>query len=717
MRRGKYIIAVIALTFAYLVAPLLPVSAAATNLILNPSVESGTGAAPTSWTTSKWGTNTAIFSRPATGAKDGSKSIKAELTARTSGDVKWMHAPAAVTAGKSYTYTSFYKANVATDLLLVYKSVAGVESYAYVKTLPAATAWAASNTKFTAPSGASTVQVIQTLALKGWLQTDAFSLTQDGTTTPPPVDNENLIANPSMETASGTVPAGWQSTKWGANTTSFAYNASGRTGKSLTTTTTAYTDGDAKWHFTPVGVTAGKSYLYREYYKSTMPTTLVAAYQNAAGAYTYADLPAAPTAANWTQYSATLTVPAGATKVSVYHLVTGVGMLSIDDTELQVAVPTSAIAIPNASVETANGTTPASWQTSAWGTNTPTFQHVTTEGRTGSKSIKVTLANYTSGDAKWYFNPISGLQVGKQYRFTNWFKGTAQPHAVAMFVMADGTERYFGMPNPTAVNATTWTKYTDTFTVPAGAVASSVFMYINGNGWLQTDDYSLSEYSPNGFSQPLVTLTFDDGHEENTSSVLPVLSQHGFKSTQCYATSFIEGQSQAVINGVKAFANAGHEICSHTVTHPLLTTMSDADLLYELQHSKQYLESLIGKPVPNFASPYGDYDARVNNVIDGLYGSHRTVDEGFNSKDNYDKYRLRVQNILDTTTAAQVADWVTQAKADKTWLILVYHRVASNPGPYDTTPALFAAQMQAIKNSGVPVKTMAEALALTQSQL
>jgi peptidoglycan/xylan/chitin deacetylase (PgdA/CDA1 family) len=204
-----------------------------------------------------------------------------------------------------------------------------------------------------------------------------------------------------------------------------------------------------------------------------------------------------------------------------------------------------------------------------------------------------------------------------------------------------------------------------------------------------------------------------------------VLNQYGFKTTQCFATSFIEGVADQATTNVLAFYNSGHEVCSHTVTHPQLTTLDEATLQYELQHSKQYLESVIGRSVPNFASPYGDYNEHVNDVIKGLYASHRTVDEGYNSKDNFDPYRLRVQNILVGTTAAQVQAWIAQAQADKTWLILVYHRVVDTarsaeagyetPGPFDSSLVDFQAQMAAVAQSGIAVKTYQDALTITKT--
>jgi peptidoglycan/xylan/chitin deacetylase (PgdA/CDA1 family) len=138
--------------------------------------------------------------------------------------------------------------------------------------------------------------------------------------------------------------------------------------------------------------------------------------------------------------------------------------------------------------------------------------------------------------------------------------------------------------------------------------------------------------------------------------------------------------------------------------------VSATTLTYELQHSKQYLEQITGRPVVNFASPYGDYNMTVTNEVKKYYRSHRSVDEGYNSKDNLNVYNLRVQNVLDTTSAAQVAAWIAQAKVDNTWLILVYHRVATNPGPYDTYTNVFAEHVKTISQSGVVVKTYNDAL-------
>jgi peptidoglycan/xylan/chitin deacetylase (PgdA/CDA1 family) len=719
-----------------LAALVLPVTAnaAGTNLLANASVENAAVAGqPDNWRADKWGTNTATLTHEASGHTG--KSVKVDMTARTDGDAKWMADAVNVLPNKSYTYTSWYKANMATEIDLQYTDASGNVSYAYVQAVPASTDWKQLTATFTTPANAAKVSVMHIVAGVGTLQTDDFSLGLTEETPVPPVippteppAGSNLIANPSFETVNGTLPANWDKNNWGTNTPVFTYENTGRTGsKSAKVAITTFTNGDAKWFATPVDVTGGQRYTYTDWYKASVVTRVVIAQTDAAGVTTYQELAtAAASATTWKQYGASLTVPATTKKVTIYHLLDKVGNLTLDDISLVKVAPSTDV-IANGSVETAapgNAQLPDQWAKSSWGTNTPTFTYENT-GRTGSKSLKVTMANYTDGDAKWYFNPIevngTNLQKGKQYRFTTYYKAKAGvvPKAVAMFEKTDGTTQYFGMPNPqpTLNSATTWTKYSDTFSVPQDAAKVSVFLFINQNGWVQTDDYSITPYTPTGFNQPLLSLTFDDGHEDNVTTALPILNQLGLKSTQCFATQHIIDEPAQATTNVKAFYNSGHEICSHSITHPMMTSLTATQLDKEAKDSQTYLQNIIGAPVRNFATPYGDYNANVITTLKKYYRSHRTVDEGYNSKDNFDIYRVRVQNIFNTTTAAQVSAWIEQAKADKTWLVLVYHRVGANPEQFDSSPADFAAQMQVVKQSGITVKTYNAALDEITAQL
>lgn len=60
---------------------------------------------------------------------------------------------------------------------------------------------------------------------------------------------------------------------------------------------------------------------------------------------------------------------------------------------------------------------------------------------------------------------------------------------------------------------------------------------------------------------------------------------------------------------VKALVTAGHEVGSHTVTHPVLSALSPDQADAELIGSKQVIEAHMGYPVVSVAYPYGRPEA------------------------------------------------------------------------------------------------------------
>ena len=62
---------------------------------------------------------------------------------------------------------------------------------------------------------------------------------------------------------------------------------------------------------------------------------------------------------------------------------------------------------------------------------------------------------------------------------------------------------------------------------------------------------------------------------------------------------------------VRSIAARGIEIGSHTVSHPHLTRLSDAELELELADSRQRLEEIVGRPCRFLAYPYAEHDERV----------------------------------------------------------------------------------------------------------
>jgi len=58
-------------------------------------------------------------------------------------------------------------------------------------------------------------------------------------------------------------------------------------------------------------------------------------------------------------------------------------------------------------------------------------------------------------------------------------------------------------------------------------------------------------------------------------------------------------------------ARRGHEIGSHSVTHPLLPCATEAEVAEELSASRRHLAGWIGAPPEGFCYPNGDHDERI----------------------------------------------------------------------------------------------------------
>lgn len=708
----------------------LPKVHATTNLIPNQSVEVNSAEGfPTGWKTGSYGANMPIFNYLTADGQNGTKSLRVTLSSYSSGDAKWYFTPITVTPNTTYTIGDYYKSSAVTQMVIQITDTAGKLSYLDLGQVPTSAEWKQTTFTFTTPPTAKKVTLFHLIKSNGYLQTDNFTLAKGATVptpsptqmptitlTPTPTSTQevNLITNQSVEVAKtndATVPNSWQKGGWGSNVRNFEYlSTNGQNGaKSVKVTVSNYVSGDAKWYFNPVKVTPNTKYIFKDYYKSDTTCTPVLVVKTTAGKTIYTDLTQAAPSNDWKEYQVSFVTPDDAATITIYRLLTSNGYLQTDNFSLSIAPADPYVPIvdhvPNASMEVASldESKPVDWMTNSWDI-TAKFDYLST-GHIGNKSVQTTVSAAGGGDAKWYFQP-QALPSNKEYLFTDWYKSDVQTSVVVQITNTDGTIHYITLRN--ADPSSTWKQYKDSFTVPSTADVVTVFHIIKTIGFLTIDDYSITDYTPEGFDRPLLTLTFDDGWEDNHDTVLPLLTEFGYKSTQFYATSYIEGTGKD--QKIRDFLNAGHEIGSHTVTHPDLTTLTPDQLDYELIHSKNYLREITEANIKNFASPYGAYNSSVVAKTQSMYKSHRSVDVGYNTNDNLDIYKLKVQNILNTTTADDVASWVAKAQRDKAWLILVYHRVGDNPGAYDTSPTIFRQQLEKIKTSGIAVLTMDKAL-------
>lgn len=92
---------------------------------------------------------------------------------------------------------------------------------------------------------------------------------------------------------------------------------------------------------------------------------------------------------------------------------------------------------------------------------------------------------------------------------------------------------------------------------------------------------------------------------------------------------------------VRTLHMEGHEIGSHTSTHPILPRCDDTRLEAEIVGSRERLRAALDAPVDTFCYPNGDHDARVRDVVRRAgYVLGVTTDWGRNHP-GIDAYSLR----------------------------------------------------------------------------
>jgi peptidoglycan/xylan/chitin deacetylase (PgdA/CDA1 family) len=141
-----------------------------------------------------------------------------------------------------------------------------------------------------------------------------------------------------------------------------------------------------------------------------------------------------------------------------------------------------------------------------------------------------------------------------------------------------------------------------------------------------------------------MVVTFDDGYVNVLRHGLEPLARTGFKAIQFLVANLMGKHNEwDVPQGevpepmmdaaqVRDWIAAGHDIGSHTLTHPWLTRLSVSAAREEITTSRKKLEDVFGRPIRHFCYPYGDWSEAVRDLVAAAgYQTACTTEPGVNT--------------------------------------------------------------------------------------
>jgi peptidoglycan/xylan/chitin deacetylase (PgdA/CDA1 family) len=108
-----------------------------------------------------------------------------------------------------------------------------------------------------------------------------------------------------------------------------------------------------------------------------------------------------------------------------------------------------------------------------------------------------------------------------------------------------------------------------------------------------------------------VCITFDDGCETDLIVAAPVLRKLGLHATFYLTAGLLGTPGYLSAEQVRDLDAQGFEIGCHSMTHPYLSDLPEAELRREIVDAKTRIEQIVGHATEHFSCPGGRYNQRT----------------------------------------------------------------------------------------------------------
>lgn len=154
-------------------------------------------------------------------------------------------------------------------------------------------------------------------------------------------------------------------------------------------------------------------------------------------------------------------------------------------------------------------------------------------------------------------------------------------------------------------------------------------------------------------------VTYDDGVIQDIRFI-KLLNQYKLKGTFNLNSSLMENEfewiheSGCVVKRLKMCdvksLYAGHEVASHTLTHPYMDSLTKEEILYELSMDKANLEKVFGEEIKGFAAPFDFYSELIEMCVKECGFEYARISEenySFSPQNEFYKWRATILHSSD----------------------------------------------------------------------
>jgi hypothetical protein len=220
-----------------------------------------------------------------------------------------------------------------------------------------------------------------------------------------------------------------------------------------------------------------------------------------------------------------------------------------------------------------------------------------------------------------------------------------------------------------------------------GILLFAVIMMAPGFGYAQSvaAPYEVGTWS--GFRSAAICYTFDDEYPNQISIAMPAFDKYDFKMTMFNITTSSWPDPVNWTDANTAVLH-GHEIASHTVTHPHIYGLSAANQNTEFSNSKNTIESHItGYKCLTMAYPYCEQgtDTVTRKYYIAARGCSGSIEPSTPS--NYMNISSMVCGTLGINTIETFKSRFATAASTKGWCVFLIHGIApeTSYSPLDST--------------------------------